>query len=48
MPGGVQLRFLAIYIKADDLDATVKLIEESGGFIVDPLLTLPNGSRFWR
>jgi predicted enzyme related to lactoylglutathione lyase len=40
-----KLPFLTIYIKVDDLDAKVKLIEENGGFIVDPPLTLPNGSR---
>ena len=37
--------FLTIYIKVEDLDAKVKLIEEHGGFIVDPPLDLPNGSR---
>jgi predicted enzyme related to lactoylglutathione lyase len=40
-----KLPFLTIYIKVDDLDAKVKLIEENGGFIVDPPLTLPSGSR---
>ena len=29
----------------DDIDAKVKLIEEAGGFIVDPPLELPGGSR---
>jgi hypothetical protein len=29
----------------DDLDAKVKLIEEAGGFIVDPPLDLASGSR---
>lgn len=37
--------FLTIYIKVDDLDAKVKLIEANGGFIVDPPLILPNGAR---
>jgi predicted enzyme related to lactoylglutathione lyase len=40
-----RLPFLTIYIKVDDLDVKVKLIEENGGFIVDPPLTLPSGSR---
>lgn len=40
-----KLPFLTIYIKVDDLDAKVKLIEEHGGFIVDPPLDLPSGSR---
>ena len=40
-----KLPFLTIYIKVDDLDAKVKLIEENGGFIVDPPLDLPGGSR---
>jgi predicted enzyme related to lactoylglutathione lyase len=40
-----KLPFLTIYIKVDDLGAKVKLIEENGGFIVDPPLDLPNGSR---
>ncbi len=40
-----KLPFLTIYIKVDDLDAKVKLIEENGGFIVDLPLTLPSGSR---
>ncbi len=40
-----KLPFLTIYIKVDDLDAKVKLIEENGGFIVDPPLELPGGSR---
>ena len=40
-----KLPFLTIYTKVDDLDAKVKLIEENGGFIVDPPLTLPSGSR---
>jgi len=33
------------YDKVDDLDTKVKLIEENGGFIVDPPLDLPGGSR---
>jgi predicted enzyme related to lactoylglutathione lyase len=40
-----KLPFLTIYIKVEDLDAKVKLIEENGGFIVDPPLNLPSGSR---
>ncbi len=40
-----KLPFLTIYIRVDDLDAKVKLIEEHGGFIVDPPLDLPNGAR---
>jgi predicted enzyme related to lactoylglutathione lyase len=40
-----RLPFVTIYIKVDDLDAKVKLIEENGGFIVDPPLDLPDGSR---
>ena len=41
-----KLPFLTIYIKVDDLDAKVKLIEDNGGFIVvDPPLDLPSGSR---
>jgi uncharacterized protein len=40
-----KLPFLTIYIKVDDLDAKLKLIEENGGFIVDPPLDLPGGSR---
>jgi uncharacterized protein len=40
-----KLPFLTIYIKVDDLDAKVKSIEENGGFIVDPPLDLPGGSR---
>ncbi len=40
-----KLPFLTIYIKVDDLDAKVNLIEENDGFIVDPPLTLPNGAR---
>lgn len=40
-----KLPFLTIYIKVNDLDAKVKLIEEHGGFIVDPPLDLPSGSR---
>jgi uncharacterized protein len=40
-----RLPFLTIYIKVDDLDAKVKSIEENGGFIVDPPLELPGGSR---
>ena len=40
-----KLPFLTIYIKVDDLDAKVKLIEENGGFIADPPLDLPGGSR---
>ena len=31
-----KLPFLTIYIKVDDLDAKVKLIEEAGSFIGDP------------
>jgi uncharacterized protein len=37
--------FLTIYIQVDDIDAKVKSIEEAGGFIVDPPLDLPGGSR---
>jgi uncharacterized protein len=40
-----KLPFLTIYIKVDDLDAKVKLIEKNGGTIVDPPLDLPGGSR---
>ncbi len=40
-----RLPFLTIYIKVDDLDAKVKLIDEDGGFSVDPALNLPSGSR---
>ncbi len=40
-----ELPFLTIYIKVGDLDAKVKLIVEYGGFIVDPPLDLPSGSR---
>lgn len=40
-----RLPFLTIYIKVDDVDAKVKRIEEAGGFIVDPPLDLPSGSR---
>jgi predicted enzyme related to lactoylglutathione lyase len=40
-----KLPLLTIYIKVDDIDAKVKLIEEASGFIVDPPLDLPSGSR---
>ena len=40
-----KLPFLTIYIKVDDIDTKVKLIEEAGGFVVDPPLDLPGGSR---
>jgi predicted enzyme related to lactoylglutathione lyase len=40
-----KLSFLTIYIKVDDLDTKVMLIEENGGFIVDPPLDLPSDSR---
>jgi len=40
-----KLPFLTIYIKVEDIDAKAKLIEESGGFIVDPPSALPSGSR---
>jgi len=40
-----RLPFLTLYIKVDNLDAKVKLIEDHGGFIVDPPLDLPTGAR---
>lgn len=40
-----KLPFLTIYIKVDDIDTKVKLIEEAGGFVVDAPLDLPSGSR---
>lgn len=40
-----KLPFLTLYIKVEDLDAKVALIEASGGFIVEAPLTLPSGSR---
>ena len=40
-----KLPFLTIYIKVDNIDTKVKLIEEADGFVVDPPLDLPGGSR---
>jgi uncharacterized protein len=34
-----------ILIQVDSIDAKVRSIEEAGGFIVDPPLDLPGGSR---
>jgi predicted enzyme related to lactoylglutathione lyase len=39
-----KLPFLTIYIRVDDIEAKVKLIEEAGGFIVDSPLDLTDGS----
>ena len=40
-----KLPFLTVYIRVDDIDSKVKLIEKHGGFIVDPPSELPDGSR---
>ena len=40
-----RLPFLTIYIEVDDLEATVKLVEEHGGHIIEPPLDLASGSR---
>ncbi|MGD2252413.1 MAG: VOC family protein [Anaerolineales bacterium] len=40
-----KLPFLTIYIEVDDLETTVKSIEEHGGHIVEPPLELTSGSR---
>ncbi len=40
-----KLPFLTIYIKVNDLENKMRLIEENGGLIVDKPLELPTGSK---
>ena len=40
-----RLPFLALYIQVEDIDAKVRLIEQHGGYIVDPPSVAPGGSR---
>lgn len=40
-----KLPFLTIYIRVDDIDAKVQLIQAHGGLIVDAPQTLPGGAR---
>ena len=51
MDGGIftlkraKLPFLTLYIKVEDIQARAKLVEEHGGFIVDPPQEIPGGSQ---
>ena len=39
-----KLPFLTVYIKVEDIEEKARLIEEKGGFIVDPPSEIPGGS----
>ena len=40
-----KLPFLTLYIQVDDINEKTKLIEELGGFILEPPFEIPSGSR---
>jgi len=40
-----KLPFLTFYVQVDDIDEKAKLIEELGGFILEPPFEIPSGSR---
>ncbi|MHA1914306.1 MAG: VOC family protein [Promethearchaeota archaeon] len=40
-----KLPFLTIYIQVEDIDAKAKLIEENGGFLVEPPFNITDKSR---
>lgn len=37
--------FLTLYVQVDDIEAKARIVEESGGFIVEAPFELPSGSR---
>jgi len=40
-----KLPFLTVYIRVDDIDSKVELVEKHGGYVVGPPSDLPDGSR---
>ncbi len=43
--GKAKLPFMALYIRVDDIKAKAKLIEETGGFIVEAPFEIQSGSK---
>lgn len=40
-----RLPFLTVYIQVEDIEVKAKLVEEKGGFIVEPPSEIPGGSK---